>query len=87
LRYLLDTNILSELKRPSPDSRVRAWYAGAPSDGLYLSVITLGEVRKGIERLRSRDRGRANDLASWRDGLAAAYGDRILPIDQAVADA
>ena len=87
MRYLLDTNVVSELKRPSPDARVRAWYAAAPAEGLHLSVVTFGEIRRGIERLRPRDRGRADDLSAWLDGLISAYGDRILPVDRAVADA
>ena len=87
MRYLLDTNVVSELKRPSPDPRVRAWSAAVPSEALHLSFITFGEIRRGIERLRPRDRQRADDLFAWLDGLVAAYGDRILPVDRAVADA
>jgi predicted nucleic acid-binding protein len=87
VRYLLDTNVVSELKRPSPDPAVRAWYAAVPSESLYLSVVTFGEIRKGIECLRARDRGRADDLVAWLDGLVPAYRDRILPVDRTIADA
>ena len=52
MSYLVDTNVLSELRRKQPDARVVAWVEQRPAQALYLSVVTLGEIRKGIERLQ-----------------------------------
>lgn len=49
MNYLLDTNVISELKRPKPNAQVLDWFASVPKESLYLSVLTLGEIRKGIE--------------------------------------
>ena len=56
MSYLVDTNVLSELRRKQPDARVVAWREQRPAQALYLSVVTLGEIRKGIERLQGDDR-------------------------------
>lgn len=85
MSYLLDTNVVSELVRPRPDPRVLAWFAQVPDSALHLSVLTLGEIRKGVEKLadsRRRERIRLwleQDLPRW-------FGNRLLPIDVAVAD-
>ena len=57
--FLLDTNVISEARRRSPDSNVRGWLASVPEPELYLSVLVVGEIRQGIERLRRRDPGQA----------------------------
>jgi predicted nucleic acid-binding protein len=83
--YLLDTNVISELARPQPDSSISAWFASVPDETLHLSVLTLGEIRKGVERLpasRKRERLRLwleHDLPEW-------FAERLLPIDTLVAD-
>lgn len=83
--FLLDTNIVSELVRPRPDSRVTSWMNSADEELLYLSVLTLGEVHKGITTVANPTRkGR---LETWLSGgLIARFEGRILEIDQAVAD-
>lgn len=85
MSYLLDTNVLSETVRRSPEPAVISWLEPVPSEALFLSVLTLGEIRKGIERLREtrrRERLRIwleHDLPDWFSG-------RILPVDSGVAD-
>jgi predicted nucleic acid-binding protein len=63
-----------------------AWFEAQDPDSLFISVITLGEIREGIERLRVRDATRAQALGLWLTDLGSLYGDRVLPIDQSVAD-
>jgi len=83
--FLLDTNVISELVRPKPDPKVTAWIDATDESLLYLSVLTLGEIRKGIASLRPSSRRVA--LEAWLDSdVALRFAGRILPIDQAVAD-
>ena len=81
--WLIDTNVLSETLRRTPDARVMAWLAGIDTDKCFVSVLTLGELRKGVLRLPTgKQRGR---LAHWLDHtLSQWFGDRVIPIDQAV---
>ncbi len=83
--FLLDTNVLSELIRPEPDGNVVRWIEETDESILYLSVLTLGEIRLGVERLRAgRRRGR---LESWLQvDLPSRFQGRILGIDEAVTD-
>ena len=82
--FLLDTNVISELIKPQPDGNVLRWIAGADEPLLFLSVITLGEIRNGIEKLNpGKRRGR---LESWLTvDLRLRFQDRILAIDEAIA--
>jgi len=83
--YLLDTNVLSELRRKSPNSGVVEWFAKRPATTLYLSVLTLGELRKGVDGLT--DTARRASLLDWLEtDLPAYFTGRILPIDVHVAD-
>lgn len=83
--FLLDTNCISELIRSNPDARVLAWMHSAPEDLLYLSVLTLGEIRKGVAGLPQGKR-RAQ-LEGWLElELQARFAGRILSIDTSVAD-
>lgn len=83
--YLLDTNVLSELRRRTPNPQVRQWFADRPASTLYLSVLTLGEIRKGIEGLS--DPVRRLPLIDWLETeLPAFFAGRILPVDVRVAD-
>jgi len=87
--YLIDTNVLSELRRKQPDSRVVAWFAGRATQSLFLSVLTLGEIRKGIERLeRSQaNGGRKQGLNDWLEqDLPTFFLGRLLGVDAGVAD-
>lgn len=83
--YLLDTNVISELKRPKPNGRVIDWFATVTKESLYLSVLTLGEIRKGIDKLP--DGQRRLTLSGWLvQELPSWFGPRILAIDTDVAD-
>jgi toxin FitB len=83
--FLLDTNVISELVRPKPEPRVKAWVAATDENLLYLSVLTVGEIRRGITALK--DGLRRVALETWLDGdLVLRFAGRILPIDQSVAD-
>jgi toxin FitB len=87
LSYLLDTNVISELrkgKRAQPS--VSAWFADIPDEEIFLSVLTIGEIRLGVENVRRRDPDSAAFLDSWLARLREVHGDRILPIDRAIAE-
>lgn len=85
MSYLLDTNVLSELRRRAPDPGVVRWVQERPVSTLFLSVLTLGELRKGVEGLA--DSARRLMLLDWLETeLPAFFAGRILPVDVAVAD-
>lgn len=77
--YLLDTNVVSELRRQRPHGAVLEWLRGADDADLHLSAVSLGEIQAGIELTRDRDPVRAAELDAWADQLAAAYN--VLPLD------
>ena len=86
--YLLDTNVVSELRRRDRgDENVLAWYASLSGDEQFLSVLTLGEIRKGIELIRARDPRQADVLENWLKYVEQHYEARILSIDAAIANA
>jgi predicted nucleic acid-binding protein len=85
IEYLLDTNILSETRRKKADERVMAFLAGAEPSALYISVLTLGELRKGVALKKRSNPDAAQRLAGWVDGLEFSFADRILGIDAATA--
>ena len=81
MAFLLDTNVLSELrKRERCNPSVRQWFATIDADDLYVSVLVVGEIRRGIELLRRRDTRGASALDRWLSELERRYGDRILPV-------
>lgn len=85
MRYLLDTNILSETIRPHPHENVQKWLTEIPPASLFISVLTLGEIRKGVEKVA--DPQRKNHLLFWlEEELPRWFGENILPIDGEVAD-
>ena len=86
MTFLLDTNVVSELARTRPNSNVLAWLSLVPSTDLFLSVITLGEIRKGIEKKRAASPGDAARLDAWLTTLLLHYRSRVLPFDQDSAD-
>ena len=87
MSYLLDTIVISELRKGDrADPNVLAWFSGLNDDEILLSVLTVGEIRRGIESIRLRDRDAAAALDGWLHQLIAQHKDRILPIDQRVAD-
>lgn len=84
--FLLDTNVISELMKPRPSRRVADWIEATPEGLLFLSVITLGEVRKGIDLLDEGD-PRRGALQSWLDrDLRIRFAGRLLPFDDGVAE-
>ena len=83
--WLLDTNILSETRKKQADPGVIAFLQSADSSALYLSVLTIGELRKGIAAKRRTDPAAAKSLAVWVEGLEFGFANRILPIDAAIA--
>lgn len=88
MSYLLDTNVISEIRKgEAAHAAVRAWLAGTAAEDLYVSVLTLGEIRRGIERIRLRgDHVQAHSLDGWLIRLESAYAARILPVDARIAD-
>jgi predicted nucleic acid-binding protein len=83
--YLLDTNVISETRKTRADSNVMAFLAAADADALFLSVLTLGELRKGVAARRRTDPNAADQLAGWVDDIETIFADRVLPVDAAVA--
>ena len=87
MSYLLDTNVISELgKGERADANVRAWFSELADEEIYLSALTIGEIRRGVESVRRRDPDSAAALDSWLARLGEAHRDRILPIDRAIAE-
>lgn len=83
--YLLDTNVISETRRSRPDAGVIAFLSSADADGLFVSVLTLGELRKGVALKRRSDPAASGELAMWVEGIAKNFADRILLVDTATA--
>lgn len=87
MNYLIDTNIISEVRKGVRcDPNVATWYATIRDEELYLSVLVLGEIRKGIERARPTGAVRARALEEWLAVVSSAFTGRILSVDQAVAE-
>jgi predicted nucleic acid-binding protein len=84
--FLLDTNVISEARKPRGNPSLLAWMASVRGSELYVSVLVLGEVRRGVERLRGRDRLQAEVLERWLNALRSDYRDRILPITPEIAE-
>ena len=82
-RYLLDTNILSETRKKQADERVLAFLSNANPTALYLSCLSLGELKKGVALKMKSDPSSAKAIAGWLDGLEANFADRILGVDTA----
>ena len=79
--FLIDTVTISELRRRQRDSAVMAWFGRQRATDLFLSVISVGEIERGIAQQRATDPGSAGALAAWLDGVLALYAERILPFD------
>ncbi len=91
MSFLLDTNVVSEATRPRPNDGVMAWLAAADEDAVFLSVITLAELQRGVDRLPAGRRHSQLDVwlrEEWlREELPLRFTGRMLPIDEAVAEA
>lgn len=84
---LLDTNVISELRKGDrANANVASWFAELADEEIFLSVLTIGEIRRGIESVRRRDPDSAAALDRWLALLTEAHGDRIIPIDRAIAE-
>lgn len=79
--YLLDTNVVSELRKPKPHGAVLAWLQSVDDAQLYLSAVTIGEIQAGIELTRAQDEAKAAELEAWLEQVATAYN--VLPMDAA----
>ena len=87
MTFLIDTNISSELRKGDrADPAVATWWNGVDEDDLWLSPLVLGEIRKGVELVRQRDPGKAEALEAWLADVNSHFGNRVLPIDTAVAE-
>ena len=85
MAYLLDTNVISELRKSAPNAHVLAWHQSQAMAEAYMSTLAVGEIRQGIDRVRPRDGKQAEALERWLVGLLRHYGDRILPVTVDVA--
>ena len=79
--YLLDTNVVSELRKPKPHGAVLAWFAGLEDTQLHLSAVTIGEIQAGIELTREQDEAKAAEIEAWLSLVASSYN--VLPMDAA----
>ena len=79
--YLLDTNVVSELRRPRPSQSVLRWIADVPAEEIFLSVVTVGEIQAGIEITWEQDEAKAEELEAWLDKVLVSYS--VLPMDAA----
>jgi predicted nucleic acid-binding protein len=87
VNYLIDTNIISEVRKGSGcNPNGAAWYDSIDDADIYLSVLVLGEMRKGIERARPNNPAQARALENWLSSLSKSFAERVLPIDHAIAD-
>lgn len=77
--YLLDTNVVSELRRPRPNPEVVHWVEGLAEDQMFLSAVTIGEIQAGIEMIRARDREKADELSAWLADVIATH--QVLSMD------
>ncbi len=79
--YLLDTNVVSELRKPKPHGAVLAWFEALDDTQLHLSAVTIGEIQAGIEMTREQDEAKALEIEAWLESVAASYN--VLPMDAA----
>ena len=86
-RFLIDTNVISELRKTRRSPAVVEWITSVQAEQLHISVITIGEITKGIARQRRTAGGiaAADDLQAWLEGLLMTYADRIIPVDIPIA--
>jgi predicted nucleic acid-binding protein len=85
LQYLLDTNVLSETRKKQANERVISFLSAAEPSALFISVLSLGELRKGVALKIRSDADAAKRLGAWVDGLEFSFGERILGVDAAIA--
>jgi len=82
VKYLVDTNVISEVRKGQRcDKSVAAWWSTVAPEEIFLSVLTIGEIRKGVENIRRRDARSASTLETWLLQIISHYRDQILPIE------
>lgn len=87
MSYLIDTNIISEVRKGARcDPNVAAWWASVEDEDLFLSPLVLGEIRKGAALARRKDPAKADALDEWLAQVRTAFADRLFPVDTAVAE-
>lgn len=87
MSLLLDTNVLSKLRKGAgANTRVRGWFDGVSAEEIYLSVLVIGELRRGVELVRRRDARQAASLERWLTTVVVGHAERILTVDRRVAD-
>lgn len=87
MSYLLDTNVISELRKGErADANVTAWFVDVAEEEIFLSVLTIGEIRRGIENVRRRDPDSAAALDRWLSLVSETHSDRVVPIDRAITE-
>lgn len=79
IRYLLDTNVVSEIRKTKPHGAVVAWMQGLREDQIFISAVSIGEIQRGIERTRKQDAAKARDIENWLDQIEASP--TLLPMD------
>jgi len=82
MMYLLDTNVVSELRKPKPHGAVLAWFSGVEDLQIHLSAVTIGEIQVGIELTREQDEAKASEIEAWLEQVASSYN--VLAMDAAV---
>ena len=80
MSFLLDTVVLSELRKAKPSRKVVQWFKAQKTESLFISVVSIGEIERGIERARTADAEFAADLEQWLETLLSVYADRLLPV-------
>ena len=85
MKYLLDTNVLSETRKLKADAGVISFLQASEASSLFLSVLTMGELRKGVVAKRRNDPAAAKSLAAWVDGIEYSFADRLIGIDASIA--
>ncbi len=83
--YLIDTVVVSELRKPKRNTRLTSWIGRQRTSDLYISVVTVGEIERGIARQRARDADFATALAAWLDRVLSLHGERVLPFGLQIA--
>jgi predicted nucleic acid-binding protein len=87
LRYLIDTNVILEVRKKNrADEAVVSWFSNLDESQIYLSVLTLGEIRRGVENVSRRDPESGSSLNRWLSRISMGFEDRIIPVDVAIAE-
>lgn len=86
MSYLLDTNVLSEVRKPRGNAGMKAWFSSVNGTDLFLSVLVVGEIRQGVEGLKRRDPQQASVYEIWLETLKRDYADRVLPVTTEIAE-